>query len=585
MSTSERQRRAAVARTQRALRWIIWPSYALILGGGIAFLGTGISQRPDLTVLFHGFGLAVIAIAHWLTEKAKTAIASDLLIGLFFIIYFAAAAFSGGTTSPYMGGFLLVVVGGGVLRGGRTGLIAAVASIAAAMLFAVADEKGLLPASLMPMTPLFNFVAWTLIFGMTGVLLHLTLGELQRALGRAEETEVALESTLSDLHRTSVSKASVENVLLGLGDAVIVLDPEEVVREVNPRAVQIFGMEEADLLGTPFRKLLAKGHNDASEAVLRTATGPRRVSISWAPIHGAGGQIDGFAIVAHDLEAHIAAEDKLRAAVEEAERASTSKSHFLATMSHELRTPLNAIIGYAEFVQEELEDDLLISDVARIERSGRDLLALINDVLDLSKIEAGRVELESRPVDLPELVDDVGQQVAPLVAKNDNRFRLQLDPYFVENPELVTDPTRVRQILRNLLSNAAKFTENGVVTLSIQLLADEQSVSIAVTDTGVGMTPTQLERVWSPFTQAEASTTRQYGGTGLGLPITRHLCGLLGGRIDATSTPGEGTCFTAVLPLHGAADATVRPEPPQPDSPGAGAVDGGTRHEPAEQRA
>lgn len=531
-------------RTRRALRWIIWPSYPIIVGGAAVFLLLGISGRPDLTILFHGLGLLVIAVAHVLTERGELRLASDILIALFFAIYTLAAGFSGGTTSPYMGGFLLVIVGAGVLRGSTTGLITAGLSIAMAVGFTALELAGRLPESPMPMTTTFNLVAWTLVLGMTAVLLHLTLGEMQRALNRALITEGALADALGDLHQTSVSKESVEAVLLGLGDAVFVLDADLVVRDVNPSAEKLLGLTKAQLVERRFPTLV-DGPPESGERVLLGEEGRVHVSMSRAALRDADGRVDGEVIVAHDIRARVAAEERLRRAAIEAEGANMKKSSFLATMSHELRTPLNAIIGYAEFVQEELNDATLRSDVGRIERSGRDLLRLINDVLDLSKIEAGKLEVEVRDVDIPKLVEDVSKQVAPLVARNGNKLALKVGAGV---GAASTDPTRLRQILRNLLSNAAKFTEAGQIELCVE--ASAEMLRFEVHDSGVGMNEQQLLRIWEPFKQAERSTTRKYGGTGLGLPITKELCGLLGGSIEVRSKIGEGTSFTAWLPVH-----------------------------------
>ena len=540
MSTSERQHQQAAARTRRILHWIIWPSYPAILGSAAVFILTGAAERPEYTVLWHATGLGIVAIAHQLTRRGRLDAAANLLIVTFYLTYFSAALLSGGILSPYMGSFLLVIVGAGTLKGSSTGFALSALSVLAAVFFTVLQAQGLLPPSWMPITPSFAMVAWSVILGMTGVQLHITLGELQRALGRAERTEVALEGALAELHRTSVSKDSVETVLRSLGDAVFVLDPDETIREMNQRALELLGLPAETLIGRPFGPI-AQGEG---ETVVQTSRGPVHVSLSRSEMRGLRGELDGVVIVAHDIDARVAAEQAVR-------EASAAKSTFLATMSHELRTPLNAIIGYAEFVQEELEEDPgLAGDVERIERSGRDLLTLINDILDLSKIEAGRVELDVHEVDLQAPFQDVVLQVDPLVTKNRNTFLHALP----EGPLLGhTDPTRLRQILRNLLSNAGKFTEDGTIHLRVEHGA---ALYIEVQDTGLGMTEAQLERVWKPFTQADASTTRRFGGTGLGLPITRRLCELLGGGIEADSTPGEGTTFRVHLPLT----PTDRPE-------------------------
>ncbi len=243
---------------------------------------------------------------------------------------------------------------------------------------------------------------------------------------------------------------------------------------------------------------------------------------------------------------------ELAEARDAAEEASRARGMFLANMSHELRTPLNAIIGYSELLSEESVDagcPELAGDAGRIEQAGRQLLELINDVLDLSKIEAGRMSVYVEAFDLPVLVDQVMDMVRPLMDKNANRLKLEIPP---DLPVMHADQSKTRQILLNLLSNAAKFTENGEITLTVEL-ADEHMVRFTVRDTGIGITPRQLERLFRPFTQADASTTRKYGGTGLGLAISRHFCEMMGGRIEVDSAFGEGSTFTVYLPLRVAA--------------------------------
>ena len=256
---------------------------------------------------------------------------------------------------------------------------------------------------------------------------------------------------------------------------------------------------------------------------------------------------------------------ELKQAVEEAEEArahaqeaNKTKSAFLANMSHELRTPMNAIIGYSEMLLEESEDmgeKWMESDLQKILSSAKHLLQLINDILDLSKIEAGRMTVFLEPVDIAQTAKDVAATIEPLVAKNANTFELKCPP---EAGTMRTDLTKLRQTLFNLLSNACKFTEKGKVTLEIARRADHM-VSFAVTDTGIGMSPDQKEKLFGEFVQADASTTRKYGGTGLGLAISRKFCRMLGGDITVESTPGRGSTFTAILPVE-AKEAAPEPE-------------------------
>jgi signal transduction histidine kinase len=228
--------------------------------------------------------------------------------------------------------------------------------------------------------------------------------------------------------------------------------------------------------------------------------------------------------------------------------ASQHKSQFLANMSHELRTPLNAIIGVSEMLREDAE--ALKQDTEPLDRvlgAGRHLLALINDILDLSKIEAGRMELQLEPFALAPLIADVVKTIEPLAARNANQVAVQCD---AEIGTLHADQMRLRQALLNLMSNANKFTDQGSINIDAR---QEQEggrdwVSIAVTDTGIGMTAEQMNRLFQEFSQADASTTRKYGGTGLGLAISKRFCQMMGGDITVASEPGRGSTFTIRLP-------------------------------------
>jgi signal transduction histidine kinase len=234
-----------------------------------------------------------------------------------------------------------------------------------------------------------------------------------------------------------------------------------------------------------------------------------------------------------------------------AETANVAKSQFLANMSHELRTPLNAIIGYSEMMIEEIDElgpQELSSDLQKIRTSGKHLLGLINSVLDLSKIEAGRMDLYLEPVDVAALAREVTGALKPIAGQDRDTIELVCEP---DLAPIVTDATKLRQILLNLLSNGLKFTDQGKVRLTIErsTRADGEGVCFCVTDDGIGMTPEQIERLFQPFMQADTSTTRRYGGTGLGLTISKRFCEMLGGSIEVESTPGKGSTFAVWLPV------------------------------------
>ena len=238
---------------------------------------------------------------------------------------------------------------------------------------------------------------------------------------------------------------------------------------------------------------------------------------------------------------------------ESAETANQAKSAFLANMSHELRTPLNAIIGYSELLCDEAEDvgqPQFKPDLNKIRTAGLHLLGLINDVLDLSKVEAGKMEIQLEDYHLPALIDEVVNTSRPVVEKNGNRFVVKIEG---GANALRIDAPKLRQVLLNLLANAGKFSENGTVTLSIRApdrADDRRWLSFAVRDDGVGMTPKQMDKLFKPFSQADSSTTRQFGGTGLGLAISRRLCRLMGGDITVESEPGHGSTFRARVPVE-----------------------------------
>jgi signal transduction histidine kinase len=243
---------------------------------------------------------------------------------------------------------------------------------------------------------------------------------------------------------------------------------------------------------------------------------------------------------------------ELTDARDRAEEVSRTKSAFLANMSHELRTPLNAIIGYSEMLQEEVAEkgqEDLVPDLVKIHSSGKHLLGLINDILDLSKIEAGKMTLHAEPFDLATLVRDVASTIQPMIEKNGNTLAVVGAS---DLGEMHSDVTRVRQVLLNLLSNAAKFTSKGTVALTAGGFERDGAswVRFAVRDSGIGMTPEQIRRLFRPFTQADSSTTRKYGGTGLGLVICRRFCNMMGGDVTVESAEGEGSTFTVELPVR-----------------------------------
>ena len=306
-----------------------------------------------------------------------------------------------------------------------------------------------------------------------------------------------------------------------------------------------------------------------AEFRLRRRDGEWRFSEARAaPVMSSDGTVREWVGVNADITDRRQSEEALQEAKELAESANRAKSQFIANMSHELRTPLSAVIGYSEMLAEEIEDvgqPQLLSDVGKIEAAARHLLGLINDVLDLSKIEAGRMTVEAIDFDVAAMVDEVVNATGSLVAAKNNRLRLDLADGL---GRLHSDELKIRQCLINLVSNAAKFTEGGEIVLRAR--REAAAVAFEVADSGIGMTPEQMARLFQRFAQADESTTRQFGGTGLGLAITRAFARKLGGDVTVESEAGRGSTFR----LHVAAevrsdDAGGAPPaiPPEPASP------------------
>jgi signal transduction histidine kinase/CheY-like chemotaxis protein len=276
----------------------------------------------------------------------------------------------------------------------------------------------------------------------------------------------------------------------------------------------------------------------------------RRVMLLNARKLQAGHHGELLVLAMEDVTDRRRAEEEAEKAKEASEAANQTKSLFLANMSHELRTPLNAIVGYSEMLQEEAAEQSLDSfavDLEKINTSGRQLLALINDILDLSKIEAGKMELFLENFDLGALIDEVAATLQPMVAKNSNILKIERS----DNLGVMrADQVKVRQALYNLLSNATKFTQAGTIALQAERVPMDGSewIVFRVVDTGIGLSSEKLLRLFQDFTQADASTTRKFGGTGLGLALTRRFCQMMGGDVSVRSVPGEGSTFTIKLP-------------------------------------
>ncbi|MBX2864337.1 MAG: response regulator [Leptolyngbyaceae cyanobacterium MAG.088] len=396
------------------------------------------------------------------------------------------------------------------------------------------------------------------------------------------------------INRLKKSSQKTVKVLESITDAFIAVDRKWSITYVNAQAADILKYEQSGLLGQDFWKVLPESLGKRFTEYYRQAVATNLNVVSfetyyepterWLMVRGYPGT-DGLSIFLQDFTERKQAEEQLielnrdldnrvkdrtaqlASAMEDAETArikaedaNRSKSEFLANMSHELRTPLNAIIGYSEMLEEDVTsigEEEFVPDLQKIQGAGKHLLGLINSVLDLSKIEAGRMELFLEDICINTIIDEIIGTIQPLAQKNGNQLLMSCPN---DIGVMYADQVKLRQSLINLLSNACKFTENGNITLTVEQFHPQEQenswLKFIVADTGIGMTPEQMGKVFQAFTQADTSTTRKYGGTGLGLTITKQFIAMMAGDVTVDSIYGQGTTFTLSLPR------TVKPNKP-----------------------
>ena len=373
-------------------------------------------------------------------------------------------------------------------------------------------------------------------------------------LERLADREASLKITMDDLRK-------LHNAVEHSSAVVVITDREGNIEYVNPKFIQVTGYDRTETTGkTP--RLLKSGEmpDDVYRELWQTITSgeewqgifhnrKKNGELYWAaasisPLKDENGTITHFVGIQEDITAIKLFEQELRGAKEAAEAANQAKSDFLASMSHEIRTPMNAIIGMAELLLESRIDTEQRKYVETLRNAGQNLLNIINDILDVSKIEAGYLELDCTAFDIHELLDAVCDIMSVRVREKKIDLTCRIAP---DVPRRLTgDAGRLRQILLNLVGNAVKFTDEGGITISVEPAGSDggrSALKFSITDTGIGIPAEKIDRIFDKFTQADSSTTRKYGGTGLGLTISQRLVELMGGKIGVSSTPGSGSTF------------------------------------------
>ncbi len=540
--------------------------HAILLGcAGISFTALVvqiaiIGQREPILAIYPvviALSLGLLVLVH---RRQLQLAGSAFLLVLWAVITLGALTY-GGIRSPSAGGHILVVIIATLLFSGRLVLMFVALSLATLAAILAVELAGALPPQLTPDTPQIAFIAHFIHLFSAGFFLYLAVKNLQDARERARHGAAKAAELLRE---ATSAKNYADNILASMAESLVVLDPRGTIITVNKATLELLGYRPEQLLGKPFTLVLPDfgelatdtappaGAHEPVERSYRNAAGrPVPVLFSHARLPGDAGERAGSVCVASDITRLKHAENSLREAKQLAEEASLAKSRFLANMSHELRTPLNAVIGYAEMLLEEADERNLVGsteEVRKIQFAGKHLLGLISDILDLSKIEAGRMDIHLETFDVADMIDTVLGTVGPMIDKNGNQITVHCPPSigFIH-----ADLTKIRQILLNLLSNAAKFTDKGAIRLSVSKLLQgtTQMVQFLISDTGIGMTQAQVAQLFQAFSQGDSSTSRRYGGTGLGLAITKAFTDMLGGTIEVQSKLGGGTVFVVRLPF------------------------------------
>lgn len=478
--------------------------------------------------------------------KGNTTIASHLSCLVLLLATLTGIHALGGIHSPATRWLVLIPVLGAIFGGAMTGFIWLI--ISAFVILAIANAAAFGITFPPPLTLVHDttHLAMTLLTFMAATLSLFMVSEFLRAWTLRVATE-------SDLRTDAIINAAPEGI--------VILDDSGELLRANAAAERLM---QRQLTPQKLKALLDRsdelmqGPLEISSQVAGTTTLSLEVSLATLEL----GQLSAkqHIFMLHDTTRRHQAEQQLQRALDEAIAASQAKSRFLATMSHELRTPLNAVIGYAEIIIEELQDQgdqALIHEADSIRTAGQNLLSLIADILELARHESGKVSLQLEFTMLSRLFAELEQSTLVPIAANDNQLIIEL-PEELTSLKLFTDPSKLRQLLAHLVLNAAKFTQQGTITLSAtQAPQTPNLITLSVRDTGIGMSPDVLASVWDDFVQADNSTTRKYGGAGLGLALVKRLAQLLGAHVTLESAPDQGTTFTLTLPIDKRAETSL----------------------------
>jgi PAS domain S-box-containing protein len=487
-----------------------------------------------------------------LLKQNRIQAASHLFTFSFFLGLLFNGYFYGGIRSINGPAFIILLIIAGLLLGTRTLHQYTAVSILAIVVLYHLEQMGLVENSTMPPLQVTDLGIIVAAIAISGVLLHAAIGSIDKGYW-------LLNNALHQLKSTTVSKTYVENIIASMQDMLFVITPEARIEMLNQAVVDLLGYSELELIGQPLQTVLAPDERPLwQQATVNVAqfslrhqevkflTKDGRVietAVSTTLMKDENTTTLSILCVANDITQRKQFEAELQAAKELAEEATKAKSEFLASMSHEIRTPLNAVIGMTSLLLDTPLTPEQEDYVSTARTSGNGLLAIINDILDYSKIDSGNMELEQQAFILRECVEEAIDLLADLAAKKNLYLNSFIEPDVP--PIIQSDATRLRQILVNLLGNAVKFTAKGEINLWVgsKQQMGQIEIQFMVKDTGIGIPEDRRNRLFQPFLQGDSSTTRKFGGTGLGLVISKSLVNMMGGDIWVESTPNEGSIF------------------------------------------
>ncbi len=477
---------------------------------------------------------------------------------------------AGGMRSSLLNILILALVFGAVLGRSRILIGLTVTSLLAVFAVAVLQSTIELPEP-MPFNLAASTLATVAVVATSGLCLTLIILSLKQALRRTREQEHRAATMAEEAEHARKLTA---DVIASMAESVIILDSKATIVSTNVATTVLLGFSQEELVGAHIERVLVDGHHDMlrdgtsitssimthRDRTYRMKSGEHiDVRFSRSILHDDNGKLRGIVCVATDIRRDKEIERNLRQAKELAEDASKAKSRFLANMSHELRTPLNAVIGYAELLMDEAEERGFaesVDDLGRIQSSAKHLLGLISDILDLSKVEAGKMELHLETFDVNDMLSSVLDSVRPMIRRKGLGIHVAI-------PEAIgfihADQTKIRQVLINLLGNAVKFTESGEIRFAVrQGLRDGlRWIQFFVSDTGIGMTQSQISRLFEAFSQPNAAAARRHGGTGLGLALSRVFAEMMGGTITVRSALDRGSAFKVEIPYLDPTEITM----------------------------